>query len=386
MSSATDVILAISCVDDERRGDLVTPGMASFRAWCEDDSRNGHSHGIGWPGRAKEAGSKSPMVAIYTWCVNHLSEDAFLEAVAAAPWHYPNDIQVMFRYEGAQHFRVYAMDRDRSWVESKSGVEEWQPARSGPKFVPLRPSLMQVIAAWKAAGGDVSSLRLYCDGSKVTPRRAAYSSPMDRSVGMRHAEAGLISPAGADAVYEIRNHPMLDEILYAGEGPGMVFPPTSKAVEGLAAEPSAKSIANALTLAVRKLDDRLYFAADDEPLTLFGLPVEFESEADRADFERELAEMTAKPPYRLGYDHLRQQAVRMEDGEGNIVRKRITLRGGPWDGVRTTVGMNQGTLIVADVRYGPSGEKADWGDAWGMISSAPDEPETPKAINWREFT
>jgi hypothetical protein len=119
-------------------------------------------------------------------------------------------------------------------------------------------TLIGAIAAWKAAGGDVASLRLYCDALSGDEPRSACDPVRVR-----------------DHIWEIRNHPMLDEILYAGTGPEMVFPPTEAAVDGLTAEPTAESIAAALTVAVRRLDGRLYFTVADPTFSVdaFGSPM-----------------------------------------------------------------------------------------------------------------
>lgn len=140
MSSATDVILSLNLADDERREGRVTPGMAAFRAWCEDKAIHAEvgNHEIRWPSGPAEAGGYKPIGrAIYAFCVNHLDETAFLDAVEAAPWHYPNLIQVFFRHENDPHFRTFAMNKDREWAIGYSGVEEWWPPRQPPRFVPL---------------------------------------------------------------------------------------------------------------------------------------------------------------------------------------------------------------------------------------------------------
>lgn len=56
-------------------------------------------------------------------------------------------------------------------------------------------------------------LRLYADGSRVQggpPRRACDPIRVSRHVGSRLAEAGMVSPAAVDQVFEVRNHPLLD--------------------------------------------------------------------------------------------------------------------------------------------------------------------------------
>lgn len=205
MSYATDIILTIGIADDERRGDLVAPGMAHFRAWCEDESLNGHPQGIGWPERAKAAGSKPPMVATYAWCVNYLDEDGFLAAVAAAPWRYPNDIQVLFRHEGARHFRMYTMDCDRGWVESRPAVEEWHPPRSGPKFVPLRTVAETTTSIPPGAGTLMDEYRTrYLRSERVAGEDAPPGEPlpvaMARSLIAKFSQQAEPRPLNSNSV------------------------------------------------------------------------------------------------------------------------------------------------------------------------------------------
>lgn len=58
-------------------------------------------------------------------------------------------------------------------------------------------------------------LRLYADGSRVNggrPRSACDPIRVSRHVGRRMAEAGLVSSAAVDQIYEVRTHPILNAL------------------------------------------------------------------------------------------------------------------------------------------------------------------------------
>lgn len=40
----------------------------------------------------------------------------------------------MFRTEQTDHFRMFSMREDRTWIEAHSGVEEWVPPRPTKRF------------------------------------------------------------------------------------------------------------------------------------------------------------------------------------------------------------------------------------------------------------
>ncbi len=88
-------------------------------------------------------------------------------------------------------------------------------ARPGPSLAQLVENYSALIYAMVARNRNAVArlpLRLLADGSRVQgkPSRACDPIKVSRSVGIRLAEAGAISSAAVDQVYEVRNHPLLD--------------------------------------------------------------------------------------------------------------------------------------------------------------------------------
>lgn len=84
--------------------------------------------------------------------------------------------------------------------------------------------------------------------------------------------------------------------------------------------------------------------------------------AEHIKFDRDELVFSAK------WDELRGRTVRMDDGKGNIVRKLIRMRGGPYDGRSTTVSVRAVEILADSDTYQPSGEKADWHEIWDYVS------------------
>lgn len=84
--------------------------------------------------------------------------------------------------------------------------------------------------------------------------------------------------------------------------------------------------------------------------------------AEHIKFDRDKLAFAAK------WDGLRRQLIQMDDGNGNIVRKLIRLRGGPYDGHGTTVGVDATLTIISSSTYRSSGEQTDWHEIWDYVS------------------
>ncbi len=90
-------------------------------------------------------------------------------------------------------------------------------AQRGPSLTQLVENYHALIYAMVARNRNAVArlpMRLLADGSRVQgkPSRACDPIKVSRDVGVKLAEAGQISTAAIDQVYEIRNHPLLDTI------------------------------------------------------------------------------------------------------------------------------------------------------------------------------
>lgn len=88
-------------------------------------------------------------------------------------------------------------------------------AQRGPSLTQLVENYSALIYAMVARNRNAVArlpMRLLADGSRAQgkPARACDPIKVSREVGIKLAEAGQISSAAIDQVYEIRNHPLLD--------------------------------------------------------------------------------------------------------------------------------------------------------------------------------
>ncbi len=93
-------------------------------------------------------------------------------------------------------------------------TDPWK-AQKAPSLTQLVENYSALIYAMVARNRNAVArlpMRLLADGSRVQgkPSRACDPIRVSRAVGVKLAEAGQISTAAIDQVYEIRNHPLLD--------------------------------------------------------------------------------------------------------------------------------------------------------------------------------
>lgn len=91
--------------------------------------------------------------------------------------------------------------------QSRRAPSPWQ-------LVEKFKTLVYAMAQRNIAAVSRVPIRLYADGSRVMgkPRRNCDPIKVSRSIGRKMAEAGLVSSAAVDQVYEIRNHDILETL------------------------------------------------------------------------------------------------------------------------------------------------------------------------------
>lgn len=124
MSHITDIILTHSNLEPVApvivAGVYEAPSVAveHVNAWCREVNE-GVPRETGWFVRVDEhsGGGWGPQAPTYRGHFNYLDDMAFCDALLAAPWAYPDEVQLFVKGEHERTFRVVTLAdiREKSW-------------------------------------------------------------------------------------------------------------------------------------------------------------------------------------------------------------------------------------------------------------------------------